>query len=458
MCSKIKLLLTSIAFLGCAVVTQLHAQEAIGTTTITPPTTTSSGGTGSLFENPSATENQSTAAPLNPTPDSELHNAEIAQNEVSAEPRRFQYGLQITTRGVYDDNINISQTNKVSDYYFTIEPVFTLGAGDISGGETNFFRLDYAPSVFLFADHSEDDAFQQLVHLGGQHRFSRLTLTLGEDIAILDGTDLRSISDQTQPGSHANLDVSGRTKFQTYSTRLNASYDLSGKTFLSTGFDSLVTEYDSSSLFSSATLSENLFINYRYSDKVVFGFGGTAGYDLVDDPNPDQTFEQANLRASYQVSGKVSANFSGGIEFRQFENNSRGEYISPVFELSLGYTPTDATTFSLNASRRTFNSGVLAGQDFAGTTLGASLRQRFLQRFYLGAAGGYQNSDYFSTVNGVAANRQDNYYFFEPSLDFSITRFWTFGGYYLHRQNDSSGTQSFGFRDNQIGFRMALVF
>jgi hypothetical protein len=62
-------------------------------------------------------------------------------------------------------------------------------------------------------------------------------------------------------------------------------------------------------------------------------------------------------------------------------------------------------------------------------------------------------------VNGVAANRQDNYYFIEPSLDFSITRFWTFGGYYLHRQNDSNNTtQSFSFSDNQIGFRMALIF
>ena len=286
----------------------------------------------------------------------------------------------------------------------------------------------------------------------------RDTVTLGEDVAILDGTDLRSISDQTQPGSHANLDVSGRTKFQTYSTRLNASYDLSGKTFISTGFDSLATEYNSSSLFSSATLSENLFINYRYSDKLVVGLGGTGGYNIVDQPNPDQTFEQANVRLSYQALGKVSLNFSGGVEFRQFENDSRGQYISPVFDLSLGYTPTDATNFSITASRRTFNSGVLAGQDFAGTTFGVSLRQRFLQRFYVGVAGGYQNSDYFSTVNGVAANRQDNYYFIEPSLDFSITRFWTFGGYYLHRQNDSSGTQSFGFSNNQFGFRTALVF
>jgi hypothetical protein len=238
---------------------------------------------------------------------------------------------------------------------------------------------------------------------------------------------------------------------------MNTSYDLSGKTFLSTGFSSLVTEYDSSSLFSSANFSENLFLNYRYSDKLVVGVGGTGGYDVVDDPNPGQTFEQANLRLTYQASGKISLNVSGGVEFRQFEHNSRSQYVSPVFDLALSYQPFDPTTLTLSGSRTTYNSGVLAGQDFAQTSINASLRQRLLQRFYFTISAGYQNSDYFSTVNGVIANRRDNYYFAEPSLDFSITRFWTIGGYYLHRQNDSA-SQNFSFYDQQVGVRTTLTF
>ena len=429
----------AIAFFLSSLAANVLAQESVVTTTTPTDTSTSSSPT------------------LNPAADSNLHSTTDLRNEITAEPRRFQYGLQVTMRGVYDDNINISQTNRVSDYYFTIEPVLTLGLGDITGHEDNYVRFDYAPSLFLFADHSENDAVQQLIHLEGQHHFSRLTVTLAEEIAILDGTDLRGVADQTAPGSHANVDVSGRTKFETYNTRMNASYDLSGKTFLSTGFDSLITEYNSSSLFSSANVSENVFINYRYSDKVVFGFGGTGGYDFVDAPNPNQSFEQANLRVGYQATGKISLNFSGGVEFRQFENNSRSQYISPVFELSANYQLSDATSFALSGSRRTYNSGVLAGQDFAGTTIAVGLHQRLLQRFHVGVSGGYQNSDYFSTVNSVAATRQDNYHFIEPSLDFSITRFWTIGGYYLHRQNDSS-FQFFKFDDNQVGLRTALTF
>ena len=104
------------------------------------------------------------APPLNPTPESNLHSAVVPENQVSSEPRRFQYELKVTARGVYDDNINISQTNRVSDYYFTIEPVLTLGFGDIIGHEGNYIRLDYAPSLFLFLYHFEYDAVQKILY------------------------------------------------------------------------------------------------------------------------------------------------------------------------------------------------------------------------------------------------------------------------------------------------------
>src|SRR5207237_1388619 len=100
---------------------------------------------------------------LTPAADSNLYSSNDLRNEVSAEPRRFQYGFKVTVRGVYDDNINISQTNRVSDYYFSIEPVLTLGLGDITGAGDNYIRLDYSPALFLFADHSEDDAVQHLI-------------------------------------------------------------------------------------------------------------------------------------------------------------------------------------------------------------------------------------------------------------------------------------------------------
>jgi hypothetical protein len=103
------------------------------------------------------------------------------------------------------------------------------------------------------------------------------------------------------------------------------------------------------------------------------------------------------------------------------------------------------------------NSGFLADQDFAVTDVILRIQQRLLQRIYLGLAAGYENADYFSTVSGVNATRNDNYYFVEPSVDVLITRFWSAGVYYLRRQ-DFSSIDFFSFYDNQIGVRTTFRF
>src|SRR5207237_4882729 len=118
-----------------ALVADLDGQDAVGT----------AAGAAQSYQVVPQTGANATTPPLNPAVDSNLHTGSVPENEVASEPRRFHYGFQITTRGVYDDNINISQSGRVSDYYFTIEPVLTLGLGDIVGHQDNYIRLDYAP-------------------------------------------------------------------------------------------------------------------------------------------------------------------------------------------------------------------------------------------------------------------------------------------------------------------------
>src|SRR5438309_513935 len=98
-----------------------------------------------------------------PATEPDVQPAEIGGQPYSPQPRRFQYGLLFRVRGVYDDNINISSSDRISDYYVAIEPTITVGVGDVFEKQENYLRLDYTPSVFLFVDHSEDDAVQHLV-------------------------------------------------------------------------------------------------------------------------------------------------------------------------------------------------------------------------------------------------------------------------------------------------------
>src|ERR1700730_16324026 len=81
--------------------TNVLAQDATGTAATSSPNSQPVAEMGA----------ESNASTPNPTAGSDLRPNTDVRNEVSADPRRFRYELQITVRGVYDDNINISQTN-----------------------------------------------------------------------------------------------------------------------------------------------------------------------------------------------------------------------------------------------------------------------------------------------------------------------------------------------------------
>jgi len=132
---------------------------------------------------------------------------------------------------------------------------------DIVARQENYIRLDYAPSIFLFADHSDQNATQHLIRLEGQHRFSRLTLTFSQDVQLLDGTNLTNTTSSGTPV--LNLDAGGTTAVDIYTSMLNFSYDLSGKTSLSGGLHFNVWDYKNN-LISSSEFSGNLFFNYTY--------------------------------------------------------------------------------------------------------------------------------------------------------------------------------------------------
>ena len=207
------------------------------------------------------------------------------------EGRLFHYQLRLTVRGVWDDNIFISHTNKVSDYYFAIEPVITIGVGDIAGRNRSYLRLDYMPSAILFVDHSDQDAFNQLIHLEGGYSSGRLTLTLSEDIALLESANLNSFFDTT--GLWANTDASGPTRMNIFYTRLRANYELTGKISLQAEFDSPIYAYPGN--ISDYTISGGLYLYYNWLPKLSVGIGGTFGYNWVDDPTTDQYFRADKL-------------------------------------------------------------------------------------------------------------------------------------------------------------------
>ena len=223
-----------------------------------------------------------------------------AATSITSAPKRFQWGVRLTIRGVYDDNILLSHFDRIGDWYVAIEPAITIGYGDsIVGRGGNYIRLDYAPSIFLYADHSDADSIQHLIRLEGQHIFGRLTLGFSQDVQILHGSHLDTSTLDASAIAIAgsiNAGVNGRTNAEFYRTNLGASYDLSEKTFLSSTFHYVVNDFNT--LISSEEIYGNLFFNYKYSPRLSFGLGAAGGVTHVD-ICPDQTFEQRLVRVQY---------------------------------------------------------------------------------------------------------------------------------------------------------------
>ena len=370
-------------------------------------------------------------------------------NPVNENFRRFRYNVGVTVREVYDDNINISSFQRISDTYTVIEPGIHLGFGDSAGG-FNYLTFDYIASVYFFAEQTERDTVEHLIHLAAQHDFGHLVLGLNQEVRILDGTNLNTLSNTT--GVQANTDVGGPSRENTYTTTVNATYDLTGKLFLSGQISYAMYDYET--LISSRQASANLFINYVYSPKLVIGLGATGGVKSSDGPASDETFEQMNVRANYIVSGKISLSLSAGLEFRQFGD---GDSVSPVYEIAGTYRPFENTIITIAGSRRTVSSASLAGQDYTDTNISLTFSQRLFSRVNLSLGVGYQNLDYLSATTGASTARNDDYFYIEPSIDLDITRYWSIGFYYLYRQ-DSSTLALFSFYDNQFGIRSSLTF
>jgi putative salt-induced outer membrane protein YdiY len=382
---------------------------------------------------------------------------------ITSAPKRFQWGARLTIRGVYDDNILLSHFDRIHDWYVAIEPAITIGYGDsIVGRNGNYIRLDYAPSIFLYTDHSDDDSIQHLIRLEGQYRFGRLILGLSQDVQILHGSHLDTSTLDASAISVAgsiNAGVNGRTHVDIYRTNAGASYDLSDKTFLSSEFHYVRDDFNT--LISSDEIYGNLFFNYKYSPRLAFGIGGGAGFNTVD-LGPDSTFEQGLLRVEYQLTGKISLNATAGVEVRQFDSNdggSRGDEVTGVYEIGAVYQPFDGTVITLRGSSRVLNSAVVANADYLATNVLLGVRQRLLQRVYVGFTAGYEHAHYFPTINGVdgAASRDDNYYLIEPAVDVMVTRWCTVGAYYLYRTNDSPIAR-FDYYENQVGMRASFTY
>ena len=364
----------------------------------------------------------------------------------------FEFALHLSVRGAYDDNIGLTHMHRLDDWFVQIQPGLMLGVGEVAKQET-FLMVNYLPNIFRYDDHPEFNSDQHIIRVLGGYKTSNLTLRLSQDIAVL-----KNIVLAASTGERLSLVPSGRTDLDIFNTSLSANYNMTPRDFMFAELRMTGTEY-AKPLVSSELYVADFYLNHGFSQSLVLGVGVEGGYNAVDFPTPDQTMVRANAHLNYTPNREFSFDLIAGEEFRNFENLARGTYSTPVFAISATYSPCDSTKIVLSATRQIYNSAALTAQDYVDTSVNGMIHQRVCKQLYLNLLGGYEHVHYFNAIDlpmPLPTLRAD-YFYVQPSADILLTRYWSFGGYYLRRQNSGS-ISTVDFYSNEFGVRTTIKF
>jgi hypothetical protein len=341
---------------------------------------------------------------------------------------------------VYDDNIFISNKDRKGDVIFNIAGGLALELGDYREMEDNYLLLEYIAAGYFFSKYTTQNSFGQNASLLGQYRFNQLAVQLESTYQYING---------------AQRQVGGFTTRNLLYNALRFIYDYSEKTSFDLEFNQQSNIYDSPY---NSSYYYNLVggFDYRVMPKLRLGLEGIVGFVTADN-NPDQTYQIANARVKYDLTGKVALKATGGVQFTQYATGGEPMRVSPVFSVGGEYLPFTNTALSLVAYRNLQVSPSLSRQDYWATGVELGITQTIAQRVRLGVATGYENDTYVPNTVRTRANRVDNYYFIRPSISYSFLKYLTATAFYLHRFNDSTLERDTWY-DNQVGFELSAAF
>lgn len=349
--------------------------------------------------------------------------------------RKWSLRPHVSVSAVYDNNIFLSE-HKESDFILRMAPgiAFRIGQGD----GTLYLMGDYTFAAVLFADHSSENSFDHMASLAAQWTLQRVTFRAYANMRVDSGT---------------SVDVGDRVQRRSYSGGIMANYVLTGKTSFDLSVDENIS--DNKGLIGSADTRMHGYVNYQIRPKINVGVGGALGILTVQN-GTDQTYEEASLQANYAATAKIAISGNVGVEFRQFDGG--GETVNPVFAIGLAWSIREGTRIDVGTRRRIFSSAVSGGENYVATGVTIGIRQRFTGRFDLSLSTGFENLQYESTQEGVSANREDNYVFLRPGIEWRFGDRVGLGIFYEYSQSVSSGSGSKGFQRSRVGVQGDMAF
>ncbi len=455
----------ALSALSLAVIVSLHptfsqaAEEAWPETTPIPtarPIEAAAPLAPNAFNNPDVADSQEPPSPGEGPAPSEIDTIAIGSGGT---PNFWKPEIHagVTASVVFDDNIFITHENEVSDTIFVTSARMTLAFGNVESwasrfidttaralaadeeGEStdNLIALTYAPTATFFA---ENDALNSVEHdVAGTMRW-----TFNKLKVAFDGR-FQTLSDPDE-------DLGRRADRQITNIRMIGTYDWSEKTRVQLEGTWVNRNYDVGN--DSSQVEVNGYFLYDVTPKTTLGLGIGAG-ELEQDRNPNQAYERAVARLRYNSYSKLTLSLLGGAELRQTDEGD--DALTGVFQVGVGYVPTEGSTFFLTASRRIEPSANILTQSIERTSFELSYNQRLLQKLSLSTNLEYTLADYSTSNESATEGRSDDLWRFSMTMTFEVTQngFVRLG--YIHRQNDSS-REVFSFESNQVILSATVLF
>ncbi|MFA7345174.1 MAG: hypothetical protein WC003_12795 [Terrimicrobiaceae bacterium] len=339
---------------------------------------------------------------------------------------------------LYDDNIFISDTNRVSDIIFAVSAGLAFEIGDYRNLEDSYLIVQYVGTGLIYLDNPQEDAYNQLAGLEGKYVWNNLAVELSSRYEYLSTPD---------------RDVGGLVRRSVFDNSLRFVYGYSDKTSADLEFSQNAIIYVDD--LDSNNYAVKLGAEYLVTEKLSLGAEGVAGVLNVQE-SPLQYYQQLRVRAAYDATGKLTFRLSVGVEARELDNLSQTR-LDPVFSLGGDYSPFPSTTISFDAYRRVEGSASSAGQDYNATGFVIAIEQRLFEKFSAKLALGYENDAYFSTDDQSGVDRLDNFVFARPELSATFFTHYKASVFYEFRRNESNES-NFSFYDNRAGIALAVEF